>query len=100
MSPRPACERVVEVRIEAPEYVDDTVVRYADRHREWIQAKEALNYGGEPWKKLWKDYSAQRWDPSFGSEDRRVLVLGTRACRHLADSQAWLELLPDAADSG
>jgi hypothetical protein len=22
------------------------------------------------------------------------------ACRHLADSQAWLELLPDAADSG
>ena len=26
--------------------------------------------------------------------------LPTRACRHLADSQAWLELLPDAADSG
>src|SRR5829696_109233 len=24
----------------------------------------------------------------------------TRACRHLADSQAWLELLHDAADSG
>jgi hypothetical protein len=24
----------------------------------------------------------------------------TRACRHLADSQAWLELLPDAADLG
>jgi hypothetical protein len=23
-----------------------------------------------------------------------------RACRHLADSQAWLELLHDAADSG
>jgi hypothetical protein len=24
----------------------------------------------------------------------------TRACRQLADSQAWLELLRDAADSG
>ena len=24
----------------------------------------------------------------------------TRACRHLADSQTWLELLHDAADSG
>jgi hypothetical protein len=24
----------------------------------------------------------------------------SRACRHLADSQAWLELLHDAADSG
>jgi putative transposase len=32
----------------------------------------------------------------------RLMVrrLAPRACRHLADSQAWLELLHDAADSG
>jgi hypothetical protein len=29
-----------------------------------------------------------------------MAAMVTRACRHLADSQAWLELLPDAADSG
>jgi hypothetical protein len=31
---------------------------------------------------------------------RLSLSVVARACRHLADSQAWLELLHDAADSG
>jgi hypothetical protein len=33
-------------------------------------------------------------------EGTGAVILLPRACRHLADSQAWLELLPDAADSG
>src|SRR5215204_4531941 len=38
--------------------------------------------------------------PDAGSEDSTKDLWVTRACRHLADSQAWLELLHDAADSG
>jgi hypothetical protein len=32
--------------------------------------------------------------------DEGLVPMEPRACRHLADSQAWLELLHDAADSG
>ena len=77
MHRRPARERVVEVRVEAPSDVDDIVVRYADGHRDWIQAKENLRRGTGPWKRLWADFEAQRWSEGFKDEDRLVLAAGT-----------------------
>jgi hypothetical protein len=77
MRPRPPRERVIEVRVEASEHVDDVVVTYADRHVDYIQAKEKLSTSGKVWKKLWHDFEAQRWNPQFGPEDHLVLVAGT-----------------------
>lgn len=76
LRPRPASERVIEVRVEAPAPVDDTVVTYADRHREWIQAKENLARNSDAWRKVWGDFEKLRWQGDFGSEDRIVLMLG------------------------
>jgi hypothetical protein len=56
---RPANDRVAEVRVEAPEHVDDIVVRYADGGRSFIQAKEYLELSGEPWQKLWGHFENQ-----------------------------------------
>ncbi len=79
MGRRPSHERVIEVRVEAPTYVDDIVVTYADQHRKWVQVKEDLRFwdSDKAWKKLWKDFEEQRWSANFGLEDRLVLVLGT-----------------------
>ena len=69
-------DRPVQVRIEAPENVDDIVVKYPDGSRLFIQAKEKIAEGSDPWKKLWKDFEAQRWNSDFGESDRLVLALG------------------------
>jgi len=76
MRQRSANERVVEVRIEAPEFVDDIVVTYADRHCDWIQAKENLIFTGPIWKNLWNDFESQRWSQKFGSSDRLRIIFG------------------------
>ena len=73
---RSARERVVQVRIEAPEHVDDIKVTYADRHNDWIQAKENLQFTGDTWNKLWSDFESQRWEQKFGSADRLRIVFG------------------------
>lgn len=67
---------MVEVRVEAPSDVDDIVVRFADGHRDWLQAKSRLKSSGDPWTGLWADLAAQRDKPEFGLEDRLVVVLG------------------------
>lgn len=79
---RPSRERVIEVRIEAPEHVDDTVITYADRHREWIQAKESVAYSGESWTKIWQGFENQRWSHYFSSDDRLALIVGSNVARH------------------
>jgi hypothetical protein len=67
---------VVEVRAEAPESVDDTVVRYADGGRKYIQAKESLA-SGDVWRKLWSDFHEQRSCGDFDAvRDLLALVLG------------------------
>ena len=81
MRQRPASEFVIQVRIEAPEHVDDIVVTYADRHHDWIQAKENLQFTGAIWNKLWVDFELLRWDPKFGSTDRIRLVIGSNISR-------------------
>lgn len=71
-------ESVTEVRVEAPGHVDDIVVTYADRHREFIQAKSNLRASGDAWKGLWMDFAKQAAEPSFRSDDRLVLSFGHR----------------------
>jgi len=72
-------ERVLEVRVEAPAHVDDIVVRYADGHRDWLQAKVSLRSAGDAWRGLWQSFAAQKASQEFGQEDRLVLVLGERS---------------------
>ncbi len=71
-----AAERVIELRVEAPEDVDDVVVRHADHGRTFIQAKEALTVGSEPWSKLWRAFAAQAAKVA-GQRFRLVLAVGT-----------------------
>ena len=76
-APRPARGRVVEVRVEAPTEVDDTVVRFADEHRAYIQVKLDVRQGDTAWRKLWKDFDAQYRREDFKrSRDRLVLCVG------------------------
>ena len=75
----PPAETVTEVRVEAPTHVDDIVVRYADGHRDWIQAKSNLSASGDDWGKLWKSFSEQSADSTFSCDDRLVIALGKRA---------------------
>lgn len=56
---RPVHERVVHVRLEAPAHVDDIVVRMADGHRKFIQAKLKIAKGTPNWKRLWHCFDQQ-----------------------------------------
>lgn len=81
--PVSASERVTDVRVEAPEHVDDVVVTYADGHRTFIQAKEALQPQTRPWTGLWKDFEDQFWSSGFGrTNDRLFLYVGERRDDH------------------
>jgi len=81
---RPQNELVVEVRVEAPDSVDDTIITFEDQHRLYIQAKEHIQKGTKPWNKLWKDFSKQFQKSQFQpSRDRLVLYTGeTRELIH------------------
>lgn len=87
-------ESVTEVRVEAPDHVDDIVVTYADRHREFIQAKSNLKGSGGAWAGLWADFTNQAAQPSFRSDDRLVLSLGRRG-----DLGSALQALADRAST-
>jgi len=100
-------ERVIEVRVEAPADVDDIVVRYADNHRNWIQAKTRVHPATDAWNNLWNDLATQMARPDFSGEDRLVIVFGeadetARALRDLCeraatapDSTEWTERMAD-----
>lgn len=68
--------RVVAVRVEAPEHVDDIVVRYADGRSRWVQAKLTISAGSHEWFELWRNFHAQRSERDFSSGDRLCLVIG------------------------
>lgn len=75
---RPPRLRVVAVRVEAPEEVDDTVVTYADEHKLFIQAKENVRENNAAWQKLWRDFKNQFDQADFKKgKDRMLLVAGT-----------------------
>lgn len=72
---RPRHDQPVEVRIEAPQNVDDFVVRFADGSRSFFQVKLSLQGRGSAWKALWPSFLHQlNTDFTFG--DRLELVLG------------------------
>jgi hypothetical protein len=74
---RPERERVQEVRVEAPENVDDIIVTFGDGHRAFIQAKETVGIGDDAWRKLWGDFDAQYRGAGFQrGRDRLVLHVG------------------------
>jgi len=74
---RPEPERVVRVRVEAPEHVDDTLVTFADGHHAFIQAKENVREDHEAWRTLWRDFDAQSRRPGFRrGVDRLLLHVG------------------------
>ena len=79
---RPRRDLVVEVRVEAPENVDDIVVTFADHHRIWVQAKENLSTTGPIWAKLWQNFEKQRWNPTFGENDQLHFVTSLPHAKH------------------
>ena len=83
----PPRERVVEVRLEAPSFVDDIVVTFSDGHRDWLHAKMSLRSSGNVWTRVWSDLVAQLVSPEFGAEDRLIIVFGEfdRTSRTLRD---------------
>jgi hypothetical protein len=82
-APRLDKDRVIEVRSEAPEHVDDTIVTFADNHRTYIQAKEKLRQNTDPWMKLWQNFDAQfRKDDFQPGKDRLLLHIGVTTQTH------------------
>jgi hypothetical protein len=79
-------DRVLHVRVEAPEDVDDIVARMGDGSRRFIQAKLSLDASSEAWNRLWQQFWKQLSRRTSGVEDRLVLVFGD-ACR-MADDLA------------
>ncbi|SRR6266404_2245873 len=56
---RPSSHAVVEVRVEAPEDVDDTLVTFADGHKTYVHSKENIRETDGAWEKVWKDFENQ-----------------------------------------
>ena len=72
---RIARERVVEVRLEAPEDVDDIVIRFADQHRKFQSVKLRINGRDRAWARIWVNLDNQRQSPTFSVNDEFVLVV-------------------------
>lgn len=92
---RIARERVVEVRLEAPEDVDDIVIYFADGHREFQNVKLSIHVGNSAWPGIWCSLSAQLRSTIFGNSDHLVLVVEERS----NDSEAVAALCERAGSS-
>lgn len=68
-------DQPVEVRIEAPQDVDDFIVCFADGFRRFFQVKLSLEARGAAWKALWLSFRRQL-NSDFTLGDRLELVLG------------------------
>lgn len=76
LGPQSPRERVIEVRVEAPEAVDDIVIRYADDHRLFQNVKLKVDPGSDAWQRMWKSLESQLGADEFRSGDRLAIVLG------------------------
>lgn len=105
---RPIGDRVVSVRVEALEHVDDIVVRYADGTTRFIQAKLGLRQGDAAWDGLWRALSRQM--EAIDASDRLGIVLGDagslaanlRACAQRTDGATpaeWRRRLTQEQDA-
>lgn len=72
-------EEIIEVRVEAPEDVDDIVVTYKSGIVFYIQAKESLSkFNKGVWGKVWTDFEKQFNHPLFKrGKDKLQLCLGS-----------------------
>ncbi|MGN8229695.1 NACHT domain-containing protein [Paenibacillus polymyxa] len=72
-------EEIIEVRVEAPEDVDDIVVTYRSGIVLYIQAKESLSkFNKGVWGKVWTDFEKQFNHPLFKrGKDKLQLCLGS-----------------------
>jgi len=64
LGPRPARDRVIKVRVEAPANVDDIHVWFADGSKKYIQAKTKIKASGKAWTKLWTDFLGEHENQS------------------------------------
>jgi hypothetical protein len=87
LAPLPPRDRVVEVRVEAPDDVDDIVIRFADGHRLFQNVKTSVAPGSAPWLALWNSLRAQFGRSDFGAEDQFTIVFedATQTARWLRD---------------
>ncbi|MGV2966070.1 hypothetical protein NST33_24960 [Paenibacillus sp. FSL L8-0435] len=73
-------KKIVEVRVEAPEHVDDIVITYANGTKRYIQVKESVKKSNKidsPWGKMWTDFEAQFNSSSFSKgRDKLILYCG------------------------
>src|SRR5215217_5940180 len=75
-TPRRSQDFVTSVRVEAPTSVDDTVVEFADGHRDYLQAKTNISRNQPAWEKLWSDFDAEFYSPEFNrGRDRLCLCV-------------------------
>ena len=101
-------EQVIEVRVEAPDSVDDLVIRYADGHREFRSVKLSLRKGSKAWINLWKDFGAQQSAPDLRRGDRFSVVIETETsasrlvagiCANAESSTNWAEFRNRSTDA-
>ena len=70
----PATSKITGVRVEAPVNVDDVVVTYEDRHRDYVQVKENLSASGEIWRKIWCQFLQQYEKPDFDRVNNKLIL--------------------------
>lgn len=74
---RPNSQIVTCVRVETLDHVDDTVVTFADNHKEYIQAKTSISSNSDAWRGVWRDFDKQFCSEKFQrGKDRLVLQIG------------------------
>jgi hypothetical protein len=83
-------------------------LRFADGHRDWIQAKLSVRPGDDAWQKLWTNLLALSRDEGFGADDRLLVIIGdhgpvTTQLRDICDRAAtavdvteWLSRVGDS----
>lgn len=72
-----ARERLLEVRVESTEQVDDIVLRFADGHRDFQSVKLSLRVQNGAWTALWQSLHAQL-QSGFGPVDQLTIVVAER----------------------
>jgi hypothetical protein len=68
--------RVLRVRVEAPQDVDDIVIDMGDGSHRFVQAKLTISASSDTWKGLWSAFWRQLQRSEVEPEDRLVLAVG------------------------
>lgn len=102
-----ARERLIEVRVEATEHVDDIVLRFADGHQDFQSVKLSLRLQNRVWNALWLSLHAQL-QCGFGPIDQLTIVVAERnaasdavaqLCERAATAVDWAGFVGRLADA-